>query len=269
MPGSVNNRQTNHRQQGFTLIEFILVMIITGIIAVGSTQFIVNSVRGLNDLTRRDVMANSLRTSIEKIQRQLARSAVASIRIRRSASAQCLEMLPIQAQAFYTQAPLANSGRQIQVLTLKTEVTGMRALIGSSGANLYAAPGTGSGALSSVIIEQDNTLQTQLTQLRLASSHQFDQGSAQQLINFVSTPLSYCLEAGSLYRYTGYSLRRLQPMPDTLPANEPQKVLLAQNLLASSKFSHQSKTQTFNIQFTVAADNEQLSINQQLWLTDE
>ncbi|MCJ8340618.1 MAG: prepilin-type N-terminal cleavage/methylation domain-containing protein [Pseudomonadales bacterium] len=267
MPGCVNNRQINHRQQGFTLVEFILVMIITGIIAVGSTQFIVNSVRGLNDLTRRDVMANSLRTSIEKIQRQLARSAAASIRIRRSASAQCLEMLPIQAQAFYTQAPLANSGRHIQVLALKAKVTGMRALIGSSDANLYAA--TGTGALSSVIIEQDNTLQTQLTQLRLASSHRFNQGSAQQLINFVSTPLSYCLEAGNLYRYTGYSLRQLQPMPDTLPANEPKKVLLAQNLLASSNFSHQPKTQTFNIQFTVAADNEQLSINQQLWLTDE
>ena len=266
MSGSVNNRQINHKQQGFTLVEFILVMIITGIIAVGSTQFIVNSVRGLNDLTRRDVMANSLRTSIEKIQRQLARSAAASIRIRRSASAQCLEMLPIQAQAFYTQAPLADSGRHIQVLALKAKVTGMRALIGSSDTNLYAAPGT--GALSSVIIEQDNTLH-QLTQLRLASSHQFDQASAQQLINFVSTPLSYCLEAGNLYRYTGYSLRRLQPMPDTLPANEPKKVLLARNLLASSNFSHQPKTQTFNIQFTVAADNEQLSINQQLWLTDE
>ncbi|EPJ46807.1 MAG: hypothetical protein OFPI_33370 [Osedax symbiont Rs2] len=41
MHRSLKNRPT-HRQQGFTLIEQVLLMIITGIIAVGSSQFIVS-----------------------------------------------------------------------------------------------------------------------------------------------------------------------------------------------------------------------------------
>ena len=263
-----NNRPTR-RQQGFTLIELILVMIITGIIAVGSTGFIVNSVRGLNDLTRRDVMANSLRTSIEKIQRQLSRSATASVRIQRNATAQCLEFLPIRAQAFYTQAAFSSNSRDIQVLGLSADVVTMRALIGTGDADLYAAPTIGSGALSSLIIEQSNSSQPHLQQLRLARSHQFSHGSAEQIINFVSSPVSYCLEAGNLYKYSGYALAKLQPMPDSLPTNEPHKVLLAQNLLDSSSFSHNLEARTVNIQLTVAVENEQLSINQQLWLADE
>jgi|GEM_PF-2240001 len=268
MQRSLKNRPTR-RQQGFTLVELILVMVITGIIAVGSTQFIVNSVRGLNDLTRRDVMANSLRTSIDKIQRQLSRSAATSVRIRRNDNAQCLELLPIREQAFYTQAPIASSGTSIQVLGLSADVTTMRALIGASDANLYTAPNNASGALSSVIVEQSNTAQLHLKQLRLASRHQFSRGSAEQIINFVSSAVSYCLEAGNLYRYTDYAIHKLQPMPDSLPTNEPHKVLLAQNLLDSSSFSHHLQARTVNIQLTVAVENEQLSINQQLWLADE
>ena len=258
------------KQQGFTLIELIIVMVITAIIAVGSTQFIVNAVQGLNDVSRRGALASSLTTSIEKIERQLQASLVNSIRIKRGKSGQCVEMLPIQASAFYLKAPLGRSASTLQVISLDKDVVGMRAYIAEhKRQDLYAQLGSVEGAQSSAITGMRKSDQPSIIELTLGKSHRFATGSPQQLVHFVRYPVSYCIEGDKLFRYSRYPLSKRQRLPATLPAKEPYKVLVNQGLLMASSFDFQPESRYFQLLLSAGTAQEQLTINQLIKLSYE
>ena len=258
-------------QQGFTLVELILVIVIIGIIAVGSTQFIVNSAKGLNDVTRRDALANSLRISLGKIERQLNNSLSYSVRIKRKGDNQCIEMLPIKSRAFYAKAPIDTSGFNLLAIALNQPVIGLRAVIPSTAVNDYYANSldTNLGIVSSHIKNQSSTEHNNVSQLDLYSAHQFSHSSAQRALYFVEQPLSYCIEKGNLVQYKKYGYHQQQQLSAQLPQQEPQRTLLVKDLLALSKFRYNTQTQTVDIVLQMGDAVENLLINHRLWLNNE
>ena len=246
------------QQSGFTLVELIIVIVITGIIAVGSTQFIVNAVRGMQDVSRRAALANVVAISGEKIERQLRSSAVNSIRVAKNQSSQCVEMLPIKTTAFY----LNGSGTtQLKVVSLQGNVVGMRVL--SEGNSNYLVT-----QLSSVVNEQVPSQVGKITALTLSQPFLYSQ-SKQQLIHFVTNPVSYCIEGDKLYKYSQYRWRAKQRLAAKLPQKEPYKVLVGRGFLADSEFRFNQKSKRFDLVLSAGDENEKLTINQPLNLAYE
>ncbi|MCP3675676.1 MAG: prepilin-type N-terminal cleavage/methylation domain-containing protein [Gammaproteobacteria bacterium] len=65
---------------GFTLIEMIVVIVISGIIAISITNIIVHPVEGYNDLQRRAELVDSAEMTLQKIARDIRRALPNSIR---------------------------------------------------------------------------------------------------------------------------------------------------------------------------------------------
>jgi len=246
------------QQSGFTLVELIIVIVITGIIAVGSTQFIVNAVRGLQDVSRRAALANIVSISGEKIERQLRSSVVSSIRVAKNQSSQCVEMLPIKSTAFY----LSGSGTtQLKVVSLQGDVVGMHALSDSNSNTLTTQ-------LSSVVNKQLSSQVGKITTLTLSQPFLFSR-SKQSLIHFITTPVSYCIEDDKLYKYSQYRWRTKQRLAAKLPQKEPYKVLVGRGFLADSEFRFNQQSKRFDLVLSAGDENEKLTINQPLSLAYE
>ncbi len=268
------------KQQGFTLIELIVVIVITGIIAVTSTQFIVNTAKGFSATSMRDKRANTLRISLAKIEHQLHNSIKNSVRVRKSKHSQCIEMLPISASAFYLPNKSSRPSRQIKTISLNTNVIGKSPVLGSvagSLANTIKQPPNKQSLYYSVlnnsVLAQRKILQSPVTELELAKPIAIQTPAKQGLVHFTSSAVSYCLEKDSLYRYTNYAMKEKQPDSASLPNKEPQRVLLNQNLLPASFFSIDKKAKLLKInlvsEVNLAEATEEVMLHQQWWLSDE
>jgi len=246
------------QQSGFTLVELIIVIVITGIIAVGSTQFIVNAVRGMQDVSRRAALANIVAISGEKIERQLRSSAINSIRVTKNQSSQCVEMLPIKSTAFYFNG---GSTTQLKVVSLQGDVVGMSALSEGKSNSLV-------NQLSSIVNEQSPSQRGKITTLTLSQPLLYSP-SKQQLVHFVTNPVSYCIEGDKLYKYSQYRWHAKQRLAAKLPQKEPYKVLVGRGFLADSEFRFNPKSKRFDLVLSAGDENEKLIINQPLSLAYE
>ncbi|HJV75000.1 MAG TPA: prepilin-type N-terminal cleavage/methylation domain-containing protein [Noviherbaspirillum sp.] len=85
----------NHSQGGFTLVEAVIVIVITGVIAAVVAVFIVSPVRGYVDSARRAELTDVADTAVRRIGRDVRLALPNSIRLpNNSATAACLEFLP-------------------------------------------------------------------------------------------------------------------------------------------------------------------------------
>lgn len=249
-------------QQGFTLIELVLVILILGIIALASTQYIVNSVRGMSDVSQRDVLANTLAVSMEKMQRALQRQLPHSLRLRTTSGAnanQCIELIPVRATAFISPSvDSVGAVNDLSVYALTTNVERHFAVINPSteiyqqweGSRLAISGRSTTRQVSSRIIRQTTTAQAKVkkaapeTRLTFVSAQRFSGNVAQPYVYFIDSPVSYCLVGDRLYRYQDYPPRARQPSVKQLPQQEPQRVLLAQGLTDTSGFQWISPERT-------------------------
>ncbi len=267
-------------QQGFSLVELIIVIVITSIIAVASTGFIVNTAKGLNDISRRAALANNLRTSLSKITMQLKNSLAGSARVSTGKGYQCLEMLPIRARSFYLHAPLHSKSTDLQAVSLDKKVLGMRAVLNTAtNQQIYRElTNPASQTVSTTISRQSTPQKNAITDLTFSQAMQFKQASKQQKIYYIDTPVSYCIEKTNLFRYTNYRVSSQQPVPHStgsqqpkLPKLEPKRVLLAQGIRALSTFSTNSIEGKNIIKIVLSAGDEleNLSLHHLIWLADE
>jgi len=92
------------KSKGFTLIEFIVAMVILGILAVGISSFLQFGSRMYADVSARDQILSSARFAIERLNRELRGALPNSARITTNA---CLEFMPIQSSAIYVDIPVS------------------------------------------------------------------------------------------------------------------------------------------------------------------
>ncbi len=96
------------RLRGFTLIELVMVIVITGIMAASIAVFFVPAINAYFDARRRAEMTDTADTALRRMARDVRRAVPNSIRI---PNPQCFELVPTTAGGLYRRAAdIANAG---------------------------------------------------------------------------------------------------------------------------------------------------------------
>jgi MSHA biogenesis protein MshO len=212
-------RGATHAQAGFTLVELILVMVITGIVAAMVAVFIRQPIDAYLDSARRASLTDVADTAARRIARDLQAALPNSARV--DGSGKYLEYVPIHDAGRYradvgaAAAPgdpldfsdAMDSG--FDVLGPKVTVLAGDSLVvynlGIAGADVYETPLSNRRSASAGSSLSKVSFTSTGTALPFASP-----GSRFQI---VGTPVSYVCDASTqtLWRYSGYAFQPTQP----------------------------------------------------------
>jgi MSHA biogenesis protein MshO len=239
--------------QGFTLVELIVVMVVSSILAVGTTMFIMQAVRGYVDVAGRDDLATSGRIAIERMTREIRDALPNSVRTSNSTGYKCLEFIPIANAGLYASEVInQNATDKNNTLPTNSTFTGNypfsaygneldnnnATYVAIYPVNTDACYTTNSslpetppvGHLRSV--NATNATHVTFTSVPGRAFPENEYGSPPQPRFFlVKNPVSFCLKddgaTGELYRYAGYNLATDQPDPP----DSVYRRLLAKNVV--------------------------------------
>jgi MSHA biogenesis protein MshO len=209
-------RSPQRRPQGFTLIEMIMVIAITGIIAGMVAVFIRQPVEAYVDTARRAGLADIADTAVRRMGRDLQGALANSVRV--AGGGQFLELIPIRDAGRYRAEvgtapgddPLdftSAADNRFDVLGPLVSVVAGDSLVvynlGIPGASAYDNPltnrrlATAGGAAVSFT----------------ATANPLPFASPGSRFQIVGTPLSFAcdLGTGTLWRYSGYAFQAAQP----------------------------------------------------------
>jgi MSHA biogenesis protein MshO len=219
--------RSSRRARGFTLIEAIAVIVITGIVGAIVAVFIRSPVQGYFDTVRRAQLTDTADTALRRIARDLRLALPNSVRVTASAGRTYIEFLQTRAGGRYraecesasTGDPLlfgdvsayaceaADNGSFDVIGTAIAMAVGDQIVVhnlGIVGADAYAGDTRRAyaGAAGAV------------TQIQYAGG-QFPLASPGQRFHVVDTPVTYECDpvGGVLRRYWGYAISVAQPVP--------------------------------------------------------
>lgn len=114
-----------HSEQGFTLIELILVIIVLGIVGVGISGFVRSAMGAYLDMTQREALLRDGSFFTERFTRELNASVPNSVRISGNAGVHCLQFVPLNWNTYYLDIPLVGeTPAVIDVIELNNDLQG-------------------------------------------------------------------------------------------------------------------------------------------------
>lgn len=208
---------------GFTLIEMIVVIVVSSILAIGVINFLGNAITGYDSAASRNKLALSARIAIDRLSIELHNSLPNSLRVS-TASAngdQCLEFVPVKAATTYVNPPFDSAGIAFDVIqffpNIESITDGYVAIYPTQVNELYDAEHATTtgfpvvGAIEAVASVLDTTpASPQMSRITLLSSHRFSAQSPNSRLFLVDEPISYCVKGERLIRYTGYGFYAIQ-----------------------------------------------------------
>lgn len=230
--------------RGFTLIEMIVVIVITGIIAGAVAVFIRLPVQGYVDSARRAEMTDVADTALRRMGRDLRLALPNSVRVTDAGGT--MEFLITKIGARYRAVPTVPGGNDFldltQPITTFNFYGPLAAGVGQGivandvvviynlgpGIGLADAYTTGNSAVISGPPVAVSAIENRLN----FSSMQFPLDSPGSRFQVVEGPVSYVcnLAAGTLTRYWGYPISAGQPTAAALPGISPNSALVATNV---------------------------------------
>jgi len=231
--------------RGHTLVELILVIALTAIVAGMVSVFVLRPVQGYTDLSRRVALVDSAESSLRRMTRDIRLALPNSVRVTNVGGGFALELLPTADGARYATAeivdtdcknltgfePAAADGQFDILGTFPTLAAGSpaghRLVINNQGTgtthDVYADGVTPSPAAPLVITPVGTTITIAVSpctgsaanQNITLTAHQFRSDSPRDRVFVVTTPVSYLCEpsaaGGTLTRYSGYAIQAAQP----------------------------------------------------------
>lgn len=212
------------RVAGFTIIEAVVAIVVTSILAIGIVSYIGDTVTSIDNAANRSRLASSGRIAIQRLSAELLNSLPNSVRVTTATGGgdQCIEFIPFRAVTKYINPSFGGSGStSFQVVDFQPDqegVSGGYAVIYPRRQNLLydgdeggAASNSGSSwptfpnrrpiqAISNIT---SGTSANQST-VNLVTSHRFRRRSPTERFFVVDQPVSYCVVGDKLYRYTDY-----------------------------------------------------------------
>ena len=202
---------------GFTLIELIIVIVISGIIAAGSARFVANTATGYVATATRQENAALAAIVSQKISRELRMALPNSLRV--NAGKTCIEFVPVLFGDRYLNAPVAPAAAGTTVTmtnttyTLSNSVSEYAAVYPSSPGNVYS-PGNMSAITGTEVAAIPSA-----NAITLGANHQFPANSPTRRLYIVSDPVSYCYASvageNGIFRYSGYGFNSTMATPPT------------------------------------------------------
>lgn len=292
---------SKQKQAGFSIIEMVLAIVISGILAIGIVSFIGDSVSSLTTSANRNKIATSGRIAIDRLAMEIHNALPNSIRATTATAGgdQCLEFIPVRAATTYINPPFSSGGAiafdVVDLVPSQHGISGGYAVIYPSRQNrLYDGdngPSTGwpnfpvnRGPIQEIdsIAASGSPAQSTVT---LTKSHRFRRRSPSQRFFIVEDPISYCVVGENLYRYTDYGFYTAQVSAEEesgvcqvasdqtcLPnyAAAPSKMLITNDLdnagLTAFTVSAQNlrRNSLVAIRFNFTANNDSIVLNHEV-----
>lgn len=245
------------KDYGFTIVELVTVLVVLGILSLGSMSFLNNASNGYAATLARSQLAEDARLIMVRLGSELRRALPRSVRVQ----GDCLEYVPTLGGSSYLNLPTASAAAAFDSWPVDPVPTASDlrvAVYPTSSLYALANPGAISPLVTLGAPDADNRVA-----VSMASAHQFAAESPQRKYFLVADPVSYCISAGWLFRYSGYGFSSSQPSPATLPAALPNRSVYGQGVsggfsLSAATLSRNSEV-ALTLQFT--RGEEQIEMN--------
>ena len=209
------------KSRGFTLIEMILVIVILGVLAIGTTTFIKYGMQIYGNATDREDLIGSARFAIERLNREVRSAVPNSIQVKSGGDGKCLEFTPIALSTVYTYIPIApESSSTIKVIAFDTSL-----LVDDLKVGVYLTQASEfyDDSSEKIYSLNDNNIENNdgddEWSLTLDASVTFEQESPTNRIYFFNNSTSYCIDDEQLFRI-----------------HDGNKVIMAEDIAAGSDF---------------------------------
>jgi MSHA biogenesis protein MshO len=276
------------RQDGFTLIELVVTLVISTIVIGFVALFISGPVQGFADQSRRVRLVDAADAALDRIGRDIRRSLPNSVRTTTAGAVTALEILSTVDGARYRAQP---PGIAEQILDFAVADDSFNVLggftqiakpfsspsyflavynVGVPGASAYEGANVITPAGTTITIAADGA--TGEDRVLLASPFRFAYASPTQRVFLVDGPVTYLCDTllGTLTRYQGYGIETDQSAVDThgeLLAAGATASLMA-NQVSSCSFAYTAGTAEraglVTLQIVVSAQGETVSLLSQV-----
>lgn len=208
---------------GFTIIEMVVTIVVSSILAIGIVGFIGDAVSGIDSASNRNQLASAGRVAIDRLAMELHNALPNSIRVTVPSSGdQCIEFIPVRAATSYIDPPFGALGDitfdVVRLVPDQEGVSGGYAVIFPNrigqiydGENVTDTGFPIRGPIEEIDdIQDSDPASVELSEVTLVSNHSFRRRSPNQRFFVVDQPVSYCVKGGKLYRYQQYGFHDVQ-----------------------------------------------------------
>ncbi len=227
--------------RGFTLVEMVIVIALTGVVAVLASTLVGNQMLGYVDTTRRAALVSKVDNALQHLARDLRHALPHSIRV---SGGNAIEWVPVQEWGRYRKfadvVPAAaldfsvpdNQFEVLYPVAMPTLPSGARLVIGNTeamgvaGINVYGTISSGGlvPAGSHVLTPASTVLNVSGDQITLSPAFQFSLASEASRFFVVTGAASYVCSGGAIRRFSAYDILPSQPV--VAPAGAANALLL-------------------------------------------
>ncbi len=283
-----------HRQDGFTLVELVVVLVLTGILAGLASRFITEPIEAYAAVSRRAELVSIAEIAMNRIARDVAQALPNSLRV--GCGGRCVEMLHVLAGGRYRSAPPGDA------LSFNPADDDRRfAVIGPLAPAVPPVPGSGPGdclAGRATCVAVYNTgfrgsnawagdniatltgIEKSPLHLRFdnrgfsGGQRAFPAPSPRRRFFLLDGPLKYLCDrtAGTLTRHSGYSIEADETAVDSAAElaalDNPSEAALLADHVADCRFDYRAGAATRNgvlqVYLVIEANGERVALSQQL-----
>jgi MSHA biogenesis protein MshO len=248
-------------ERGFTLIELVVTNAVASVVVAFMALFIVMPMNAYTAQTRRATLVDESDSALRFMSRDIRSALPNSVRVATSGTVTALELLATADGARYQDnGPLGNPALVLDFTTADgafattvpfTQLTlpwSSSAYylsiynVGVPGANAYQAANVITPAGTTISISAGSSSNQNL--VTLSPAFQFAYGSPEKRVYLVSGPVSYLCDtsAGTLTRYSGYSISSTQPTSSAALASQGATSALVAANVASCAFTYSTGT---------------------------